>query len=61
MNCYYMHFLLQSTDLANLFSPPTGKELFKCKSRTKLKQKLNPTLEVSVLLNVAIEKISKHC
>lgn len=40
--------MLQSTDLANLFSPPAGKELFNCKSRTKLKQKLNPTLEVSM-------------
>ncbi|KAJ8925316.1 hypothetical protein NQ315_009146, partial [Exocentrus adspersus] len=34
-----------STDLANLFAPPTGGDIFKYKPRLKLKQKANPALE----------------
>ncbi|GJQ82766.1 hypothetical protein Trydic_g19774 [Trypoxylus dichotomus] len=35
----------ESTDLANLFASPAGREMVKYKPRTKLKHKLNPALE----------------
>ncbi|XP_017776498.1 PREDICTED: uncharacterized protein LOC108562606 [Nicrophorus vespilloides] len=35
----------ESTDLANLFASPTGREMIEYKHRTKLKHKQNPALE----------------